>query len=61
MDWAYLNLGPKLNLGINQSPKIKTKPKINSIKKAKRHFGLFTPLPTCPPQANGILLNIYNF
>ena len=35
MDWAYLNFGPKLNLGFNQSPKPKSNPLINSIKWAK--------------------------
>ena len=53
MDWAYLNFGPKLILGINQSPKYKSNPLINSIKWAKGNLVISPPFeppcrhPTC--------------
>ena len=60
MDWAYLNFGPKLNLGFNQSPKPKLNPLINSIKWAKGIL-VISPLCRLALQVNGILVIPLNF
>ena len=48
MDWAYLNFGPKLILGINQSPKSNLKPKINFFLNGQGVFWSFYPMADLP-------------
>ena len=63
MNWAYLNFGPKLNLGFNQSPKSNSIQLFNLNKWAKGKM-VFSHPNRLPSFMRGILviwINLWRF